>query len=97
MHEERMRNLEVIILGPPTLEDKLRAYVDSRDNHKARNAQEDDALIREAISAEMARRDRQHEDNQSQFRQLFRLVYIGVGIVITLQVILLAVVALYKH
>jgi hypothetical protein len=97
MSEDRMRNLEVIILGPPTLEDKLRAYIDARDGHKALNAKEDDAMIRDAITAEIERRDGQHEDNQTQFRQLFRLVWIGVGIVITLQVVLLTVVALYKH
>lgn len=92
-----MRNLEVIILGPPTLEDKLRSYIDARDTHKARNAQEDDAMIRDAIKTEISRRDGQHADNQGQFRQLFRLVYIGVGIVITLQVVLLMIVGLYKH
>lgn len=97
MSEERMRHLEILILGPPTLEDKLRAYIDARDIHKARNAQEDDAALRDAILEEKRYRDNQHSDNQLQFRQLFRLVYIGVGIVITLQVVLLAVVGLWKH
>jgi len=70
-----MRNVESVIFGPPTLEDKLRAVVREEKQY----------------------RDAQHADNQLQFRQLFRLVYIGVGIVITLQVILLAIVAVYKH
>jgi hypothetical protein len=82
MHEEWMRGVNAVVFGPPTLEDKLRDYIDSRDTHKARNAEESDAAILQSLRDEKNYRDAQHTDNQQQFRQLFRLGYIGLGMLL---------------
>lgn len=96
--ESSLSNIERIVCGPPPLEDRLRDYVDARDRHKARNAQEDDAAILNSIRDEKQYRDHQHSDNQGQFRQLFKLVYIGVGILIALHALdYLIIPMLIKH
>jgi hypothetical protein len=41
--------------------------------------------------------DKRHEENTSNFAGLSKLVYIGVGIVITLQFVVIIMVAFFKH
>lgn len=64
--------------GKPPLETRLREYVDSRDNHKERNARQETADLAH-------RQDVRHEQNVKKFDKLFQLVYIGMGIMIALE------------
>jgi len=75
--------------GKPPLEERLRDYIDERDDHKERNHRQDMTDIRSEI-------DEKHKENQKSISALdakfdkftekvVPLVYIGMGIMIALE------------
>jgi len=92
--ESALENIERIVHGPPPLEDRLRDYAERVAGHKANNAKQDALDVRHELELAEARRDVQHADNQHQSRQLFRLVYIGVGILMALNAVAVTMLAL---
>jgi hypothetical protein len=90
--KEKVERHEHILCGngQPGLEEKLKDYVDKRDEHKARSTAQAMLQITHV-------QDKRHEENTSNFAGLSKLVYIGVGIVITLQFVVIIMVAFFKH
>jgi len=86
--------LHVFGNGKPPLEARMREYVDERDSHKERNAQQDIVDLRTDI-------DKRHVENTTTFKEfklyfesyvnrqadVNRLVYIGMGIMIALEAV----------
>jgi len=103
--ESALRNIERIVLGPPPLEDKMREHAERVANHKANNAKQDALDVRHELEKAEARRDQQHEENQRQAeenraeqKKHAKYIYIGVGIVITLNALMVSMLAiLMKH
>lgn len=71
--------------GKPALEDRLRLYIDERDKHKERNAQQELTDFK----GEMNSKHTQNVDHMNRLETkmdtVTRLVYIGLGIVIALE------------
>ena len=103
--ETALLNIERIVIGPPTLEDKMRQYAYDLATHKANNAKQDALDVRHELEKAEARRDQQHEENQRQAeenraeqKKHAKYIYIGVGIVITLNALMVSMLAiLMKH
>lgn len=71
--------------GKPPLWERVKEYVDQRDAHKERNMQQEMLDLRNEIKD---RHDENKETSKEQSKKidtLMRLVYIGLGIVITLE------------
>jgi len=75
--------------GKPALEARLRDYIDERDRHKENNSMQ--ALMdfkgetEDRFERQETKQDERHEQNQEKFDKIFQLLYVGLGIVITLQ------------
>lgn len=80
--ERTVDTLLGIVCGPPTLEDKMRGYVDTRTDHKSNNVKQ---MIVDLVGLF---RDEQ-KDTKTQFANLSRWVYIGLGIILAMQFVLM--------
>lgn len=85
--EQIVQNIERILHGPPPIDDRWRAYADARDEHKARNAQQDDQDILEELAEEKRRRDKQHDSNEQRLSRLEKLSYVIIGMVLVLKLV----------
>lgn len=85
--EQIVKNIEMIVHGPPPIDERWRDYADKRDAHKERNAQQDAQDIRDEMEHEKSRRDRQHESNERRLGKLERLAYIGIGMMLILKLV----------
>ena len=103
--ETALQNIERIVIGPPTLEDKMRQYAYELATHKANNAKQDALDVRHELERAELRRDQQHEDNQRQAeenreesKRHAKLIYIGIGIVLCLNSVMMIMISLLlKH
>lgn len=85
----RVAALEKILLsnGKPSLEDRLRDYIDARDKHKERNCEESIQGLADCLKDETKERKEQHGSNDLRFRNIERILYIGFGIMTALQAV----------
>lgn len=71
--------------GKPPLWERVKDYVDQRDTHKERNMQQEMIDLREEINDKHKENKETSQEQSKKIDKLMQLVYIGFGIVLTLE------------
>lgn len=71
--------------GKPPLWERMKEYVDIRDAHKERNTQQEIMDLRCEINEKHKENSEKADKQADKMDALMKLVYIGLGIVITLE------------